>query len=336
MRRSLRDLCAADSIDGAETRLESSRRTVGFRATGSTAPRPRARRRRPTFAGPAISAMVDKRHHQGIRHVADAQAGGESMHRKALANRLIGIILVLLGLFSAGAMAETIRITNGEWPPFTSERLAHKGPLSRIVTEAFALEGITVEYGHFPWKRAYDYAKTGKWDGSVGWAPTPKHLHDFHMSTPVITVDKGLFHLKNIPFDWKSIDDLRGWRVGGTAGYAYGDEWDRAVREGKFKVDEVTTDEQNIRKLLLRRVDVVAMEVDVANHLIRTLLTPEEAATIMQHPKLVMQTPICLALSRQSARSPELLKRFNRGLQRLTENGAYERHIQELHTGAKP
>ena len=258
------------------------------------------------------------------------------MHRKALANRLIGIALVLLGPFSAGAMAETIRITNGEWPPFTSERLANKGPLSRIVAEAFALEGITVEYGYFPWKRAYDYARTGKWDGSVGWAPTPKHLQDFHMSAPVITVDKGLFHLKNIPFDWKSIDDLKGWRVGGTAGYAYGDEWDKAVREGKLKVDEVTSDEQNIRKLLLRRVDVVAMEVDVANHLIRTLLTPEEAAAITKHPKLVMQTPICLALSRQSARSPELLERFNRGLQRLTESGAYERHIQELHTGAKP
>jgi polar amino acid transport system substrate-binding protein len=67
----------------------------------------------------------------------------------------------------------------------------------------------------------------------------------------------------------------------------------------------------------------------------RTLLSPAEAAMITQHPKLVMQTPICLTLSRQSARSPELLTRFNRGLQRLTESGAYERYIQELHAGAR-
>jgi polar amino acid transport system substrate-binding protein len=336
MRLSLRDFCAADSIDGTEARLASSRRTAGFGLTGATEQPPRARRRRPTFADRRFLLWWINVTTKASGMLQTRRPGKESMHRKALANRLIGIVLVLLGQFSAGAMAETIRITNGEWPPFTSEHLAHKGPLSRIVTEAFALEGITVEYGYFPWKRAYDYARTGKWDGSVGWAPTPKHLQDFHMSTPVITVDKGLFHLKNIPFDWNSIDDLKGWRVGGTAGYAYGDEWDRAIREGKFKVDEVTTDEQNIRKLLLRRVDVVAMEVDVANHLLRTLLTPEEAATITQHPKLVMQTPISLALSRQSARNPELLKRFNRGLQRLTENGAYERYVQELHTGAKP
>lgn len=257
------------------------------------------------------------------------------MYRSAMTNGLIGLLLALLSLCASVANAESVRITNGEWPPFTSDQLPYKGPLSRIVAEAFALEGITVEYGYFPWKRAYEYAKTGKWDGSVGWAPTPKHLQDFHMSNPVIMVDKGLFHLKGIPFDWKSVGDLKGWKVGGTAGYSYGDEWDDAVREGRLKVDEVTADEQNIRKLLLRRVDVIAMEVDVANHLMRTLLSPEEAAMIAQHPRLIMQTPICLALSRQSARSAELLTRFNRGLQRLTESGAYERYIQELHAGAR-
>lgn len=257
------------------------------------------------------------------------------MHRQALTNTLTGILLTLLSLIQGSALAETVRITNGEWPPFTSEHLPDKGPLSRIVAEAFALEGITVEYGYFPWKRAYDYARTGKWDGSVGWAPTPKHRTDFHMSKPVLMVDKGLFHLKDIPFDWKKIDDLKGWKVGGTAGYSYGDEWDNAVREGRLQIEEVTVDEQNIRKLLLRRVDVVAMEVDVASYLLRTALTPEEAATIVQHPKLLMQTPICLALSRQSEHSAALLARFNRGLQRLKESGAYERYIQELHTGGK-
>jgi polar amino acid transport system substrate-binding protein len=255
------------------------------------------------------------------------------MDRRALCNGLVGLLLGLVSLSSNTVIAETIRITNGEWPPFTSENLPDKGPLSRIVTEAFALEGITVEYGYFPWKRAYDYAKSGKWDGSVGWAPTPKHIQDFHMSTPVITVDKALFHLKNIPFDWTTIDDLKGWKVGGTAGYSYGDDWDKAVKDGRLKVEEVTTDEQNLRKLLLRRVDIVAMEVDVANYLIRAHLSPEEAAMITQHPRLVMQTPICLALSRQSARSADLLTRFNRGLRRLTESGAYERSLQELHTG---
>lgn len=257
------------------------------------------------------------------------------MQRRTLTNTLTGILLALAGLFPVYALGENVRITNGEWPPFTSERLPDKGPLSRIVSEAFALEGVTVEYGYFPWKRAYDYARTGKWDGSVGWAPTPKHQEDFLMSKPVLMVDKGLFHLKNIPFDWKTIDDLKGWKVGGTAGYSYGDEWDEAVGEGRLQVEEVTVNEQNIRKLLLRRVNIVAMEVNVANHLLRTILTPKEATSIVQHPRLLMQTPICLALSRKSERSAALIERFNRGLQRLTESGAHARYIQELHAGSE-
>lgn len=254
------------------------------------------------------------------------------MYRKALTGRLIAILLLLSSLFPAISMAETVRVTNGEWPPFTSEKLPHGGPLSRIIAEAFALEGLQVEYGYFPWKRAYEYARTARWDASVGWAPTPKHQQDFLMSAPVITVNKGLFHLKSVPFDWTRIDDLKNWRIGAAAGYSYGNEWDTAVRDGRLKIEEVTVDEQNIRKLLLHRVDVIAMEVDVANHLIRTLLSPEEAAMIKQHPRLVMQTPICLALSRRSERSPELLTRFNQGLRRLKESGAYDRYLQELQT----
>ena len=247
--------------------------------------------------------------------------------------RLMSLTVATYLLLSSSATSlaeETIRITNGDWPPFTSEQLPSGGPLSRIVSEAFALEGITVEYGYFPWKRAYEYARSGKWDGSVGWAPSAEHLQDFHMSRPVILVDKALFHLKKTPIDWKSIADLSQWRVGSTAGYSYGKEWDQAISSGQLKTSEVAADEQNIKKLLLGRVDAVAMEVDVANYLIQTRLSATEAALITHHPLLIMQTSINLALSRQSTRSPELLAKFNRGLQRLMDSGKYDEYCSGL------
>jgi len=49
---------------------------------------------------------------------------------------------------------EAIRLTTGEFVPFTSKSLKYNGVISRIVTEAFALEGGEVEYGWYPWKRA--------------------------------------------------------------------------------------------------------------------------------------------------------------------------------------
>ncbi|HQF55478.1 MAG TPA: transporter substrate-binding domain-containing protein [Fibrobacteria bacterium] len=226
-----------------------------------------------------------------------------------------------------------LRITNGEWPPFTSRAFVHGGVLSRIVADAFAQEGIEVRYGYFPWKRAYAYARDGIWDGSVGWAPTPAHLRDLRMSDPVIHVDKALYHLKGVSFDWKTIDDLRRWRIGGTAGYSYGPEWDKAVLEGRLKVEEVALDEQNIDKLVTGRVDAVAMEVDVAEYLIRTRLSKADADRIVRHPSLLVSTPVCLSLSRKLRDAPALIERFNRGLAKLKASGRYSGYLAESRKG---
>ena len=239
-------------------------------------------------------------------------------------------IVVVLSFCQALAAGEVVRISNGEWPPFTSADLPHGGILSRIVTQSFALEGITVHYAYMPWQRAYQETKQGKWDGSVGWAPTPEHSRDFYMSEPVLQIDKALFHLDSVPFDWKTIDDLRRWRLGAAAGYSYGADWDRAARNGQLNIEEVATDVANLRKLLRGRVDAVAMEVEVAEYLMHTRLTPEEAAQIRQHPRLLSRTPICLALSRALGENgPQLIARFNHGLNRLKESGSYDAYLTE-------
>ena len=244
---------------------------------------------------------------------------------------------VVLGLVAnlglTASAADTIRLTNGEWPPFTSKEFLHRGVLSRIVTEAFAAEGITVQYEYLPWKRAYSDAKEGKADGTVGWAPTPEHVKDLYMSEPIVSVDKGLFHLKSTPFNYSSADDLGKWRVGSAAGYAYGDEWDNGLKEGKFKTEEVTADEQNIKKLIAKRIDVFAMETDVATYLMQSLLTPEEAASVVCAPKLLMKTPICMGLSRTSAKNAALMEKFNSGLKKLKEDGRYDKYIKESRNG---
>ena len=53
-----------------------------------------------------------------------------------------------------------------------------------------------------------------------------------------------------------------------------------------------------------------------------------------------MQTSICVAFSRQSEKSPALLARFNRGLQRLKDSGRYDEYRAEARQGnrtnAKP
>ncbi len=143
------------------------------------------------------------------------------------------------------AEEKTIMITNGEWLPYHSENLPHYGAGSRIVTEAFALEGIKVEWGFFPWSRAYSYAVDGTWEASIGWIKTPEREEEVYFSEPVYGGPWVFFHLKSVPFEWNTIDDLQGLTIGATADYSYGDEFDNAEKQGIINVDRVPTEVQN-------------------------------------------------------------------------------------------
>ena len=240
--------------------------------------------------------------------------------------------LALAGLpgFPAALLAaQSVRLTNGEWPPYTSANLPGGGVLTRLVSAAFMHEGIDVHYAYFPWKRAYAYGKGSAWDGSVGWAPTEERRADYLFSDPVLFVDSALFHRRGLAFDWKTIDDLRRWRLGAGAGYSYGEPWDSAVASGRLVIEEAADDVTNLLKLLHGRIDAMAMQVDVAETLMRLQLKPLEAAQITRHPRLLARGPVCLALSRQLPGAAELLARFNRGLQRLRQRGAYAAIVAE-------
>ena len=92
------------------------------------------------------------------------------MNPKSLIAGLIGLAACLI---LPAPAAEDIRLTNGEWPPFTSKEFQHGGVMSRIVTEAFAAEGVTVQYEYVPWKRAYAAAKTAKRTARSAGPPPP-------------------------------------------------------------------------------------------------------------------------------------------------------------------
>lgn len=67
---------------------------------------------------------------------------------------LLAFLLALSIGCSVGAIAQTrdtIRLTSFTWQPMFSEDGPHHGFVPHIVAEAFALVGVEVEYGFFPW-----------------------------------------------------------------------------------------------------------------------------------------------------------------------------------------
>src|SRR6218665_3581920 len=104
-------------------------------------------------------------------------------------------LLPLLFLaFCSISHAETISLTNGEWSPYLGKNLPHHGVASRIVEEAFALEGIQVQWEFYPWPRALRTAEKGKSAGTAVWRRSAEKEQDFFISDPVVDTSYYLFH----------------------------------------------------------------------------------------------------------------------------------------------
>ncbi len=243
---------------------------------------------------------------------------------------MVGFACIALSLCTHAFSEEPVHIASGEWPPYISKHLAHQGIASRIVSEAFALGHIKVHYGYFPWSRSYEFAKTGEWDGTLLWFDTPERRKLFYISEPVIDIQYVFFYLSDRQFDWDTMDDLAGLKVGGTLKYNYGEAFKQAEESGKITVERVASDAQNLQKLIQGRIDVFANEIASGYAMIHQHLAPAQVKRITHHPKPVRAAPHHVLLSRKVKRNKALIKIFNAGLNQLKVSGKLDQYIADV------
>ncbi|MES9956434.1 MAG: transporter substrate-binding domain-containing protein [Sedimenticola sp.] len=248
--------------------------------------------------------------------------------------KILRYLLIITLVSSASCYSqEPIRLSNGEWAPWLSQDLKHYGVASHIVTEAFALEGIDVVYGFFPWARAKTLAKEGAWDGSVVWYYTEERAKDFYFSDPVVATQTAFFHLKSFEFDWDTLDDLKGMEIGATLGTTYSQDFEDAESSGKLNVQRVSSHLLNIRKLLAGRIQLMPMAPEVAAGILRENFTTDEIEKITYHRKTLGVKPLHVIFSKKVKRNKALIPLFNKGLKRLKESGKYDQYLSASNRG---
>lgn len=246
---------------------------------------------------------------------------------------VLGVTLFVMSNTAAAQSRDSIRLTNGEWQPYLSKDIPHHGIASHIITEAFSLVGVDVQYGFFPWSRAMKLAKDGSWDGSAVWSESEERLQNFFFSDPVVNSSWVFFHLKSYDFDWSDYEDLTGVRVGGTVEYYYSDEFEAAEKADVFKSFRGRSDEVGLKNLLRGRIDVFPGELVVTYAQIRDTFSPEEAVLFAHHPKGIIDKPLHLLFSRKVPGNAQMRDRFNEGLALLKEGGRLDEILVDAVTG---
>lgn len=247
------------------------------------------------------------------------------------------LTLSILIISSTLSAQEVVRLTNGDWPPYLSQILPHYGLASHIISEAFAASGIKVEYGFFPWKRSYNYAKEGTdsvniWNGSVVWVYNPTRALDFYYSDAVIIDSDVLYHLKSNALNWSKLQDLEGRVIGGTLHTAY-PRLDKAEKEGILTMERAGNYKELFKRLLGHRIDAIPNVSKVGEYYLRTQLRPAEKNKITFSPTILHKKEYKVILNKKIPENTGLIKRLNEGLKIIKSNGTYQRLLNDLDKG---
>lgn len=264
-----------------------------------------------------------------------------------LIKQLGTVVLIVFGLlvdcrqsYAADASGElnanvndALRISTGDFSPWTDQKAKHSGFVNRVIREAFRREGYRVEFIYWPWKRALETARVGKVDASSFWYVNEEKLKDFYYSEPISEHKELFFYLKrkDIP-QWKTLSDLSGFKIGATRSFTYTDEFWSLAGEGKLQVFEATSDLLNFKKLLVGRNDLFPAAEVVGWQLLSQLeKNPSEKVATLEKPLAIQLGH--LIFPKVNSKSQTLLHAFNRSLQAMVEDGTVEQYRSEMMQG---
>lgn len=248
-------------------------------------------------------------------------------------------LLLLSILCPATAFSQNIvRLTNGEWSPHLSEHLPHYGFASHVVSEAFSDVGVKVEYSFFPWGRALHNAGRVKefvgeyWHGSVVWVKTPAREERFLYSEKVLTEYQTIFVLKNKNTQLPLEEYLQGLRVGVTRHAAH-PVLDTYEEQRLIVIERLGGYEVLFKRLLLGRVDAVAVEKRVGDYYLDNALTVSEKSKITSLSSHLNERNFYLILNRDWSEAEHYIRLFNQGLTGLKKDGRYAEYVRRLSEG---
>ncbi|WP_320822754.1 transporter substrate-binding domain-containing protein [Reinekea sp.] len=236
-------------------------------------------------------------------------------------------LLVLLLLSSISFSAPAVKMAIGDWAPYVSKIDPQSQLLETVVTAAFKLEGLTVEYEYLPWKRSFTNTSEGKADGTFPWNKDEERAVEFYIHEIPLLTDEGVyFHLKGSSFDWNTLSDLKNYKVGATIGFRQVEIYEKAGIAAEAVADE----DINFKKIEAGRIDVYDTSKVVGYSTIKRVFDADTAAKFTHHRKPVSTNPYFILFSRNSENGQEYSMKFDSGMKKLMDSGEYDKIIKSF------
>lgn len=199
-----------------------------------------------------------------------------------------------------------------------------KGILVDIINEVFKRAGYDIEIKLLPWARCIEEVRLGRIDGIFSSYDLPERRSFLIFTKEVLIVQEQAFFVRNdskITFDG-DLKKLSNNSIGIITGTSYGPRLDSAINEGVFKKNDPTSSiESNLRKLIIKRVEIIPSYKHVV------LSTAKELGyldKVKQLKPAIEAIPSYLAFSKNKADYAKIIKDYDTALLSMKKDGTYD------------
>ena len=234
----------------------------------------------------------------------------------------VAIFLFCIILVAQGDSKKPLTLTTGEWPPFTGSQLENQGLFTHSVSLVFDALGWQVEYQFLPWKRATYQVDNHKAFAVFPYRTTEERLKSYVFSDPIMASEGRIMYLRSRFPDgvqWQEYQDLAKYTLGGTAGYWY----EQPFKDAGLQPDISSSEIQTLKKLMLKRIDIIAIEKHVGMAMVAEHF-PDQMADIAFADKPLDQSLLRLMVAKDYPQAELFLEGFNNTLHQLKEEGVIE------------
>jgi len=235
---------------------------------------------------------------------------------RGLTGLLAGAV-VLAQSFAGNADSKVTTLACNEFPPHKMQAApdGRPGYDVEILREAFRRAGQSIDIVYYPWTRALVTAKAGSVDGLCSCSKRPEREPFFVYSDVMGDVGVGVFLVKGLERKVAAIADLKALSIGVVRAYNLQDE---LIDLGMTPV-VVSSDEQGLRMLLVRRIDGFLTFRDTGKYILGKLAADIDAPYVE-----FRAAPYFACFSKAVPGAAERVKLFNRGLAAMRADGTYD------------
>lgn len=228
------------------------------------------------------------------------------------------------------ATEKIILVEEGEWPPYTYESSGAptKGVSFELMTEIFHRLNKPFTINLLPMKRCIFELTTGDCD-AITMLSRNNEREEFLVFTHPIVESKGFVYYdsyRHPKFEWNSFADLQPYTIGTVSGYNYGSDFEDICRRYKLKTERVSRIDQNFRKLLAGRIDILLVNQTEVNEFMRT--HPQYRSRIRSAGTPYHVYSYHMAFSKKS-RHLDLIPKINRVITDMKNDGTADRILSK-------